>query len=456
MVDEAQTSAWRPKWNCNDLRVPKEHYTSDDFARLEFEKVWLKSWQMVCREEQIATSGEYFVYSVGGCEFLIVRQEDGSVKAYHNVCPHRGAALASGIGRFGGGLIQCPYHAWRWRISGENIRILDQQEFQCGALTNDDVALRECGVAQWSGWIFINPDPAAVAFDEHVAPLEHIAGPLEIERQKLRWWRSVRVPVNWKAAMQAFQESYHTEASHPQLWQAWVKATGSTDTTRNRDYQAYANGHGSFGLAVMHNAPADSTTAYGGKSILEGAEAVEAFIAELRVYAGDIDALLLDDELFVAECLRGKDFPDGMSASNIGSEYRRSLYETYRNKGRFIPSPEALGTTISVTVFPNLIFMPSFGNMLVYRARPDTDRADSCIFDLFSMRTFAEGEKRAPVTCQEIEVEELPLVFKQDFRNILRVKRGLQSPGIDTVRLSQRQEAIIWNVHQRLEQLMTA
>ena len=92
--------------------------------------------------------------------------------------------------------------------------------------------------------------------------------------------------------------------------------------------------------------------------------------------------------------------------------------------------------------------------MLVYRARPLSNLAEGCVFDLFSMRTFAEGEKRNPVKCEEIEIEELPNVFKQDFRNIVRVNRGLKSPAIKSVRLSNRQEVIIRNVHQRLQQLM--
>ena len=91
---------WDPRFELCADGIPKQRYTSPQFARLEAERLWTRTWQMACRLEEIPEPGDYTVYDVVDQSVLLVRQRDGSVAAFHNVCPHRGTALAVGTGSF--------------------------------------------------------------------------------------------------------------------------------------------------------------------------------------------------------------------------------------------------------------------------------------------------------------------------------------------------------------------
>src|SRR5450755_4394186 len=109
--------------------VPKERYTSRAFVDLEMERLWSRVWQVACREEEIAAAGDFFEYSIGDQSILVVRGDDGEIRAFFNHCLHRGTRLASGVGNFADGQIRCRYHAWQYALDGELVEVVDRQEF---------------------------------------------------------------------------------------------------------------------------------------------------------------------------------------------------------------------------------------------------------------------------------------------------------------------------------------
>src|SRR3954471_22561251 len=109
--------------------VPKERYTTRDFAELEQTRLWSRVWQIACREEQVAEPGDFVEYTIGDQSILVVRTEAGALAAHHNACLHRGTRLATGSGRFTEGSIRCRYHAWRYDLGGRLIEVVDEHEF---------------------------------------------------------------------------------------------------------------------------------------------------------------------------------------------------------------------------------------------------------------------------------------------------------------------------------------
>ena len=91
--------------------LPKERYTTDEFAELELERLWPRVWQIAGREEELDGPGDFFEYAIGDDSIVVVRTETGAIAAFHNACLHRGTRLADGCGAFPNGAIRCPYHA---------------------------------------------------------------------------------------------------------------------------------------------------------------------------------------------------------------------------------------------------------------------------------------------------------------------------------------------------------
>ena len=97
--------------------VPIERYTSREWHRREVDQLWSKVWQFACREEHIPEAGDYIVYDIAELSFLVVRQDDGTIKAYPNACLHRGRLLKEYDGHCSE--IRCAFHGFAWKLDGE-------------------------------------------------------------------------------------------------------------------------------------------------------------------------------------------------------------------------------------------------------------------------------------------------------------------------------------------------
>jgi phenylpropionate dioxygenase-like ring-hydroxylating dioxygenase large terminal subunit len=96
--------------------VPRDQYTSQAFHALEVEKVWKKSWQMACREEEIPEVGDHQIYEVASLSILVVRAAEDEIRAFHNVCLHRSRKIKQHAGR--SEMLRCPFHGWTWNLDG--------------------------------------------------------------------------------------------------------------------------------------------------------------------------------------------------------------------------------------------------------------------------------------------------------------------------------------------------
>jgi phenylpropionate dioxygenase-like ring-hydroxylating dioxygenase large terminal subunit len=212
-----------------------EAYISEDYARAEGDKLWAKVWQHAGRVEEIPEIGDYITYDIGNDSILIVRTAPGTIKAYHNVCPHRGRKLvgtpcganqACGkTNKFG-----CNYHSWTFDLDGKATYILDKDDWQ-GMLTEERTSLAEVKADIWGGWIWINMNPDAVPLRQYLEPVASLLDPFEFDKMRYRFRQWVIFDCNWKVALEAFLEPYHVQGTHPQLtkygdFYAWSRALG--------------------------------------------------------------------------------------------------------------------------------------------------------------------------------------------------------------------------------------
>jgi len=452
----------KPEWRMGEHGVPVARYVDKDFARLEAEKLWPHTWQVACRQEEIPNPGDYTVYDILDQSIFVVRQGNMSVKAFKNVCPHRGTALAAGAGRFQLEQIVCPFHGWKWNLQGQNNFILDQPEFLGGCLKHEDVNLKECQVGLFLNCVWINMDPAAESFDDYIAPLRDRLDPLLVDRMYFHWHKSVVLKANWKVAQEAFFEGYHVPQTHPQLVKRQIKSrpdvdmqTGQGIRRINSHISAFPQGHaiqGSLdgGVRGLGRFP---------KEWMEGMsreEQVEALIRFHAEFYDEIQSMTLADDVEVARTMRHRPIPED---SGVDAEFQQAIREHYALQGRAIAPAEALSRVGTCHIFPNYTFLPMYGNVLIYRSRPSPDNdPDRCIFEIWSCRTYAEGEKPPRPQVEHVldpmDPNQMCLFLRQDFSNIPRQQLGMHSMGIKSTLLNATQEEFISNMHQALDRAL--
>ncbi|MBZ5626851.1 MAG: Rieske 2Fe-2S domain-containing protein [Acidobacteriia bacterium] len=195
--------------------IPARWYTDPAFLEAERRDVFGCTWQCVGRADSVAIPGSYFACEITGEPILIVRAKDGRLRAFSNVCRHRGSLLAEGAGQ--APVLRCPYHAWTYSLEGS---LLGQPEFE-GVQDWDrsKICLPQFQVETWGPFVFVNLCPKA-------SPLLEVLGaiPAEIaqigcpfDRLRFSYRRDYVVACNWKVYIDNYLEGYHLPAAHPGL-----------------------------------------------------------------------------------------------------------------------------------------------------------------------------------------------------------------------------------------------
>jgi phenylpropionate dioxygenase-like ring-hydroxylating dioxygenase large terminal subunit len=414
--------------------VPKERYYDREFFELEKEHLWNRTWQMACRLQEIPRANDYVEYEICDQSILVVRQADQSIKAFFNVCPHRATQMAKGSGTLPGGQITCPFHGWRWNIDGSNSFVYGREGFAPECMVPQEIDLRECKVEVWGDSVWVNMDPDAGPL---VASLQPAAGLLEgvaIGNWRVKWWQETILNANWKMAQEAFMEGWHVMRTHPQLTLGAGEAT-PPDSLR---YGTYPNGHCSF----------ESTT------LERDFHSFDVMLASSQLLADGLDAMAIDRDMKVLESIRHKIKPGDNIRDAVAREMRAY------NEGAGIPMPQGIETrplwwSGMVYLFPNIFYLPMYGNSLAYRIRPFNDDPERCRFEVWSLTTWPESypENRATLKGRfdKDDNANWPLIPIQDFSNIERQQKGLHVLGYQGHRLATEWEAGITNMHQELD-----
>ena len=196
--------------------VSKERYYSLKWMERERKKLWAKVWNWVGRVEDIPETGDFFTFKIGLESFIIVRSEDDSIRAFFNVCPHRGNRLVwEEMGSLPNGFT-CPFHNWRFDFNGMIDHVTDRETFREEALRRN-LALSEVRCEIWEGFIFINMDADSEPLINRLGPLPDHAIPYKLgDMRIMRRVQSVW-DANWKVGFDGFAEGYHVHCIHPQI-----------------------------------------------------------------------------------------------------------------------------------------------------------------------------------------------------------------------------------------------
>jgi glycine betaine catabolism A len=195
--------------------LPQQCYTDLDWFQREMETIHLDMWLCVGRANQIPNTGDYFVRRAGNASVIIVRDEQGEVRAFHNVCRHRGTLLCPQDEGSFAGRIQCQYHAWTYKLDGTlaNAPHMEKVQGFCEA----DYPLSSVAIAVWDGHIFINLSARPIPFADHLAGLDKKFRPWRMEELQLVERRVYHLKANWKLIIQNYSECLHCPVVHPML-----------------------------------------------------------------------------------------------------------------------------------------------------------------------------------------------------------------------------------------------
>jgi len=190
--------------------IPKERYTSREYAALEWERMWTRVWLLAGRESDAQGPGDYFTFEIGPESILVVRQRDGRLAARYNVCTHRGNRLREpGRGHAEG--FACLFHGWRFDLDGRLLAPLDPESFPQGCAGLD---LRPVRCETWAGFVFVNLDPAAGPLREYLGVIPRHLAPYHFEEWQVAFDATIEIDCNWKTSVDAFNEAYHLAATH--------------------------------------------------------------------------------------------------------------------------------------------------------------------------------------------------------------------------------------------------
>jgi choline monooxygenase len=189
--------------------LPWSWYSDEETLRRERDAIFARGWQYAGR---VAEVGTYLAVDAGGIPIVVTRAEDGVLRAFLNVCRHRGAVLADGCGDRG--TIQCPYHAWTYDLDGA-LRSAPRSERE-PVFEPSELSLVPASVGTWGPFLFVNPDPAAPPLGEQLGALpEILARDIDVDALVFHSRVTFGANANWKVVSENFLECYHCPTAHP-------------------------------------------------------------------------------------------------------------------------------------------------------------------------------------------------------------------------------------------------
>ena len=417
--------------------VPRARYTSAEFATLEFERLWARVWQVACREEEIAEVGEFSEYLIGDQSILVVRSEPDTVRAFHNTCLHRGTRLAGGTGRFENACIRCRYHSWRYDLDGRLVEVVDAHEFDPFPA---DTCLKKVRVDRWGGFVWVSLDPAAPPLLDYLHPLPMLLAPYHLDQLRLRTYLSTVLPANWKVAVDAFNEGYHVQGTHPQLL-PWTD-----DVSLEYESLGIHSHYGRLPNARRQLRPSPRLGLSEGE--YDEGEILENFIAGLG-------GLFYREEQALVDEIRAHP----LEGETMLSRYQKGRRALLASRGVAVEefANDQLTSADDVFFFPNMVGPIYPGIAILFRVRPNGLDPDSCIKDTWFLAWPPEGapakraERRFYPDWTEREWGE---ITNQDYANMEHVQIGMKSRGGPGIKFNRRQEANLLHMHRVIDRYL--
>jgi len=422
-----------------DMHVSTDRYHSIAYHGRERERLWMRSWQVAGRADDIPDAGDWMEYRLFDQSFLLVRGRDERVRGFVNACRHRGNALCEGKGH--SARFTCPYHNWSYGLDGKLLAVA-KPDFD-GSLEDfvgakDELGLVEVPTECFAGFVFLNPDRQAAPLAEFLGEIADLLAPYRLE-EMVPVGLNVRemLECNWKVVMDAFQEGYHIQAVHPEL-------IAAMDESRER--------YGFFGDHSVATGPfgAANLEAFRPEQQVDSIRGLPATFPGVAEMLPRFEALL--DGYRQAD--GALDFPEGVTGRLLLQQATR---ETLSARGLDVSglTDTQMSDNHFHLVFPNLFMTIRAGEATVILSTPhpsgDPGRCHWLVQNLMWLPEGERAAKREPLR-EMTEGEHFPyfLALEQDWEMMQRQQRGLRNSGLDHMVLT-RQEVRLAYYHSVLD-----
>lgn len=423
------------RWGIPELRghtIPGSRYTSKEFAEQEWENMFTKVWLLLGRESELPNYGDWQMEEVGPESIIMVRQEDGGVKAFYNVCQHRGNPLVDeekgSVKRF-----VCRYHSWAFMPDGSLNFAPDRHDFPQGDPC-DHVRLAELRCETFAGFVWVNMDPDCVSLQEYLGPIWD-----DWQRWELQNWRryvglTTELPCNWKVVLDNFNESYHVPTVH----------LGATLKTNRRKVFSNVNTNVDETLFDMSEEGQNRMIMEGGYAAGQTdkmGNIMEPMATELRFWGMD-----------------PADFKGRPEDTRLALQKAKREQGPSRGYTHYDNLPDAaLTDAFHYTLFPNFAVSVWADGFHFLRARPHpSGDPQQCVFDNWWYCSQPEGEK-GPVGTQigslprnypdehikfKLGERSMGKTIDEDIAVFMMQQRGFRSRGFKGVYLAQQENRI--------------
>ena len=418
-------------------RISTDRYRSREYAQREREAIWMKTWQVAGRVDDLPKVGDWKEYKIYDQSFLIVRGKDEKLRGFVNACRHRGNVLCQGTGNAKRGFL-CQYHLWSYDLDGRLKGLL--REAEAGPLDKNENGLIQVPVDTFGGFIFLNPDPGAQPLAEWIGEdAMAILAPYHLELMSTVM--NVREPLecNWKVVMDAFNEGYHINGVHPQLL-AVLEIEPAT--TR---YHFFEN----HGIAM---APFEVKGATAEKQ-------VEGTLALPETFPGTVAVIpRFQDLVKPYQAEDGSiDFPEGVTARTLLQQATR---DHLTDMGLDVSglTDAQMSDNHGWVLFPNFFMTIRAGECHVIMALPHPDGdPNRCLWHVASyMYLPPEVADAFKVDLVEVDTPGSYKYFEalqQDYEQMQRQQDGLRNTGLDHMTLV-KEEVVVAKFHDTVDRWM--
>lgn len=429
-----------------------EAFLSADYARAEKERLWPKVWQMAGRLEDIPEVGDFVTYDICDDSIIIVRTGPETIRAFHNVCSHRGRQLvdtpASSNGVRGKARqFICAFHGWTYDLEGNCTYILDHDDWH-GALDAQCTSLSPVRVDIWGGFIYVDMRRDGESLEEFLGDAGRILAHFEFDKMRYKWRQWVVYPANWKTSLEAFMEPYHTTTTHNQL-------------TAYAEFYAYSKAYGLHSVSGFDQRKQLGQATTQGGSVSRAGKGNDPRVSTYELARENyttINYSASTDTLIAAAARLKDELPEGATVAEVMAHWMASARADDAARGVIwpdIPPAVMAEAGLAWSLFPNQNILQGVTFALGYRSRPHGDDPDLCIFEAYALERFPEGEEPATEwVYAEPTQENWGLVLAQDFANMQWVHKGMKSRGFRGALPNPHQEQKIINMHRNLAEFM--
>ncbi len=334
----------------------KDRYISKDWLSQEWENVWSKTWQIGAHISDLKSPGDFVVLDLGPESILIALPETGPIRAFYNVCQHRGVRLVeASYGNTEN--FRCPYHSWRYSNDGSLIYTPHKEGFQ-GGPPEESICLPEIQCDEALGFVWINFDEKAVSLKETLRDVIPLMNHYEFGEMTLVQDQTVRINCNWKTVIDNFAELYHVPFLHPQH-RRFVDCSNALS-------ECFNGGHT---RVCVPGATTDS---------LFSTPRKPSDLHEIQLKALGLDPTTFENKV--------DQIQEAIRKAKRNLQVQQPYYANFTD--------EELTDVIQTNIFPNsmLAYQPEM--LWLLRLRPHKNDPNQCFFDKLSFERFPDSKQQ--------------------------------------------------------------